>query len=85
MSRGIGMGIFAYFAWGPKNKQIVCPLCQIRGHVRTQKVKRKKGVHGGKATGALLTGGLSLFVTGLSRKENLTQAHCDNCGSTWDF
>jgi hypothetical protein len=48
-------------------------------------VSRKAGISGGKATGAILTGGLSLLATGLSRKERLTEAHCDNCGSTWTF
>lgn len=48
-------------------------------------VTRKKGVSGAKATGALMTGGVSLLATGLSRKEGLTQAHCEKCGSTWDF
>ena len=64
---------------------MVCPHCQTRGTVQTQKVKAKKGVSGGKATGALLTGGLSLFATGLSRKETVTQAHCANCGADWIF
>jgi len=79
------MGLFAYLQWGPRNKRMVCAHCQTKGYIRTQEVKRKKGIHGGKATGAILTGGLSLFVTGLSRKEKLTQAHCDNCDSTWEF
>lgn len=79
------MGFFAYLQWGPRNIMMVCVHCQTKGYIRTKAVKRKKGVHGGKATGAILTGGLSLLVTGLSRKENLTQSHCDNCGSTWEF
>lgn len=64
---------------------IVCPHCQTHGRVHTKVVKRKKGVSGAKATGALLTSGVSLLVTGLSRKERCTEAHCDNCGATWDF
>jgi hypothetical protein len=48
-------------------------------------MKRKKGISGGKVMGGLLTGGISLLATGLSRKEQATQAHCDNCKSTWDF
>jgi len=48
-------------------------------------VKRKKGVSGAKATGAILTLGWSLLATGLSRKEEITQAHCENCQATWDF
>ena len=47
--------------------------------------KELKGISGAKATGAVLTLGWSLLATGLSRKEQATQAHCSNCGSTWDF
>jgi hypothetical protein len=71
--------------WGFTNLAMVCPHCQARGRVRTKTVKRKKGVSGAKATGAVLTGGISLIATGLSRKEELTQAHCDSCNNTWDF
>ena len=46
---------------------------------------RKMGISGAKATGALLTGGLSLLFTGLSREEEFTQAHCLTCNSTWHF
>ncbi len=63
----------------------VCPHCQKKGFVRTKEVKRKKGISGAKATGAILTGGWSLLATGLAKKERGTQAHCDNCGATWDF
>lgn len=71
--------------WGQINSAFVCPHCQIKGSVNTKLVKRKKGVSGAKATGALLTGGISLLVTGLSRKEDMTQAHCQNCNCTWEF
>jgi hypothetical protein len=71
--------------WGPRNPAMICPHCQTKGHIRTKIVERKKGVSGAKATGALLTGGISLLATGLSRKENPTQAHCDNCENTWEF
>ena len=71
--------------WGTVNPVIVCPQCRTTGHVRTLLVKRKKGVSGAKATGAVLTGGLSLLAMGLSRKEQVTQAHCEHCSSTWDF
>lgn len=70
---------------GPRNPAFVCPHCHATGAVRTKPVTQKKGVSGGKATAALLTGGTSLLVTGLSRKESLTQALCQNCGSTWIF
>lgn len=71
--------------WGPTNSALVCPHCNTRGHVRVKAVTKKSGVSGGKATGALLTGGVSLLATGLSRKESVTQAHCANCNSTWQF
>ena len=59
--------------------------CQTSGQVRTKDIKQKKGISGGKATAALLTGGVSMLATGLSRKEGCTQAHCVNCDSTWVF
>ncbi len=71
--------------WGELNEKLLCPHCQHRGLVRSKRVARKKGVSGAKATGALLTAGTSVLVTGLSRKEDLTQAHCGECNSTWDF
>ncbi len=71
--------------WGKQNPAITCPQCHKRGYVCTKQVKRKKGISGGKATGALLTGGISLLLTGLSRKESVTQAHCTYCDSTWEF
>lgn len=71
--------------WGWQNMQMICPHCQSKGSVRTKKIEQKKGISGGKATAAVLTGGASLMVTGLSRKEIATQAHCSNCNNTWFF
>jgi len=65
------------------NPHMVCPHCQTKGSVSTVQFKAKGGVSGGKATGALLTGGLSLFATGLSRKVMVTQASCGTCQMTW--
>jgi len=65
--------------------KVICPQCQKSGHVSTEYVTLKKGVSGAKATGAILTGGVSLVATGLSRKEGATKATCANCGSTWYF
>jgi hypothetical protein len=73
------------FQWGQLNTAMICPHCQTRGTVRTASETRKAGVSGGKATAALLTGGTSLLLTGLSRNQQVTQAHCDNCNSTWNF
>ena len=69
--------------YGAKNVALVCPHCTEKGNVRTKPITAKKGVSGAKATGAILTGGVSLLATGLSRKENQTQMHCDNCNSNW--
>ena len=71
--------------FGTLNPRMICPHCQTGGMVRTKAVTQKKGISGGKATAALLTGGVSMLATGLSRKEALTQAHCDSCNSTWLF
>jgi len=71
--------------YGSLNKELICPHCRHKGQVRTTPVQQKKGVSGGKATGALLTGGASLLLVGLSRKEWNTQAHCMHCNSTWYF
>lgn len=63
--------------------QIVCPHCSHRGSVRTSRVKVKRGVSGGKATAAVLTVGISVLATGLSRKQRATSATCGNCNVTW--
>ena len=75
----------ASFEYGPLQREIVCPHCQTKGNVHTKSVKQKKGVSGGKATAAPLTGGISMLATGLSRKKANTQAHCSNCNITWYF
>lgn len=71
--------------YGQINEAMLCPHCQTRGKIRTKLAKSDKGVSGGKATAAVLTGGLSILATGLSRTERVTQAHCDNCNNTWYF
>lgn len=70
------------FALAPN---IICSHCHNRGCVITKRVRAKKGVSGGKATGALLTCGISLLATGLSRMEWVTEAKCRNCSSKWQF
>src|SRR5216684_1345715 len=65
--------------WGSVNSAMICPHCQTKGSVRTKQTTQKAGISGGKATAAILTGGLSLLAMGLSRKEQRTQAHCGNC------
>ena len=75
----------ALASFGQSSPMMVCPHCQIKGQVRAKKITKNKGISGGKATGAVLTGGLSVLATGLSRNEDVTQAHCDECNSTWHF
>jgi uncharacterized membrane protein len=75
----------AQLRFGPVNPALICPHCQAKGKVRTNGVKKKVGISGGKAAAAVLTGGLSVVAVGLSRKEGLTQARCDNCDSIWHF
>lgn len=65
-------------------KKIVCPHCQTAGQVTTVMVKKKHGISGGKATGAILTGGVSLLATGLARKGWVTKLHCANCLMDWE-
>lgn len=71
--------------WGPINKELICPHCTNKGKVHTKLVTKKSGISGAKATGALLTGGVSLLATGLSSKGKMTQAFCGNCRSQWGF
>jgi DNA-directed RNA polymerase subunit RPC12/RpoP len=87
---GLALGVWAAIKnqknkYGELNPQVVCPHCQTKGMVKTKLVKSKKGISGGKATAAVLTGGASVLATGLSRKEKETQAHCENCNNTWIF
>jgi DNA-directed RNA polymerase subunit RPC12/RpoP len=64
--------------------QIRCPHCGQTGCVTKQLVERKQGISGGKATGALLTVGFSLALTGLSRKQQMSHMKCANCHMEWD-
>lgn len=78
-------GNAAMSAKADMEKQMICPYCQTKGSVTTRKIKQKVGVSGGKATAALLTCGISLLGTGLSRKQEMTQANCNHCGSVYTF
>ena len=71
--------------YGKLNPEIICPQCQTRGYVHAQKIDQNKGISGGKAAGALMTGGLSILAVGISRHEKATQCHCENCKTDWIF
>ena len=68
-----------------RDAKLFCPHCQQFGHVTTEPTTVKRGISGGKATAALLTGGISMLATGLSQEDMMTRATCSNCGSTWLF
>lgn len=68
---------------GTVNNWLICPHCSSKGTVFIKPITKKSGISGGKATGALLTGGLSLLITGLSKKEERKEAYCSNCEMTW--
>jgi hypothetical protein len=72
-------------AKGARDGRLYCPHCQQFGCVATQPTMVKKGISGGKAMAALLTGGWSMLFTGLSQEDMMTKATCSNCGSTWLF
>ena len=73
------------YLWGALHPEVICPHCQTKGNVHYKHLDRKKGISGGKATAAILTSGVSMLATGLSRKEEHTQAHCMKCNTTWDI
>lgn len=74
-----------FLSHGALNQMLKCSHCDEKGGVRTKSVNDKKGISGGKAVGGLLTGGVSLLATGISRREHLTKAFCEKCRSTWRF
>lgn len=71
--------------YGVPKPQMVCPHCQTKGRVLSKPAIKKNGISGSKAAGALLTGGVSIVATGLAQKDQVTEAHCTNCSSTWHF
>jgi ribosomal protein S27AE len=89
----IALAPVAVAAWKVANAQIdadavgarnlVCPHCGTTGSVTTRPATVKQGISGGKATGAVFTGGLSLLATGLSRKQHGKQLTCGNCRMSW--
>jgi hypothetical protein len=75
----------SWFLHGNPNPAMICPHCNAKGFMRTRRVSKKKGISGGKATAAIITGGVSILATGLSRRERLTDAYCGNCNNKWTF
>ncbi|MCK5828520.1 hypothetical protein KAH43_08380 [Candidatus Bipolaricaulota bacterium] len=67
------------------SRTMICPHCQTKGTVRTRVVEMKRGISGSKAMGGLVTGGISLLLTGLARKERVTRARCKHCRAVWHY
>jgi phage FluMu protein Com len=65
------------------NPHLKCPHCDSTGTVSSKSVKTKQGISGGKATGAVLTFGVSMLATGLSRKQAVTEMKCGKCKTVW--
>jgi uncharacterized membrane protein YhaH (DUF805 family) len=61
---------------------IICPFCQTKGSVTT---KKKNDTSGVKATGAVLTLGMSVMLTGLHKHSTRIEANCSQCKTTWDM
>ena len=63
--------------------EMVCPHCETKGQVTTRKVSGAPSSSGDTLATAILTAGISLLGSGLSRKLTVTQAWCGNCGEAW--
>lgn len=70
---------------GLVNFAMICPHCSYRGLTRTREVTEKTGIMSGKATAAILSGGATLLVVGLSRMQQSTEAWCGSCRNGWVF
>ena len=57
-----------------------CPHCGSQGTLEAQGEVESKGLSGAKVAGALATGGLSLFATGLRKKQKTEIFRCSECG-----
>ena len=64
-------------------KEMVCPHCQTKGSVTTRKVLSRPSAAGDVGALAILTAGLSLLGSWLSRQQAVTQAWCGHCGVSW--
>jgi hypothetical protein len=65
------------------SSKIICPHCQTVGSVKSRRVKVKAGISGGKATAAVMTMGVSVLASGLSRKDKRTEMSCSTCKMKW--
>lgn len=75
--KAMSSGERALYTSGPLNVHLICPHCQTKGLVRAKKVTRT-------VTSTGKVGGILKTDTTTQTKTNLTQHHCDQCGTTWD-
>ncbi len=64
-------------ATGIINEHLICPHCQTKGTVRAKSVSRTE-TSTGKVGGIVKTN-----IKSRTTKQ-VTQHHCDKCGTTWD-
>lgn len=62
---------------------LICPHCRTAGRVVVGIDQRKAGVSAGKVAGALVTSGVSLAATGVSRRQRVQTCRCGACGMSW--
>lgn len=80
--------LWIFYRWCKRprrNPAVICPHCQTRGQVIIRRVKSRRGVSGTKLGAALLTGGMSILVAGMSRREWVNLARCGHCQVKWGF
>ena len=56
-----------------------CRHCNTSGYCTVDTTRVKQGISGGKATAAILTGGFSLLLTGLAKKNEVQIVSCSHC------
>lgn len=70
----------AFSEHGPVNPSMIRADCQVKGTVRTLHVKKKRGISGGKASAALMTGAYPCLLPGAPER-GIYASPLDNCGS----
>jgi hypothetical protein len=68
---------------GTIKPHIVCPWCRRAGKVATHRVHAKVGYSAAKGVAAIMTQGVSLLFTGISKKKWVTMAKCFGCETEW--
>ena len=80
---GPQQSLFEVLTTGKHMANVICPHCQERGHVYQRSETQKTGFSTAKATFGILSGGLTIFGTGLAKKGRVRILECHNCGVAW--